>query len=80
MDCVLVKKTGIVLFDEHLLNLDYKLSKEPRSELKALFKTREIIAIYTTSEAHETLALGGTNTLLHLRLSVADWQGAGAVC
>ncbi len=54
MDCVLVKKTGIVLFDEHLLNLDYKLSKESRSELKALFKTREIIAIYATSVAHET--------------------------
>jgi glycerol transport system ATP-binding protein len=53
MDCVLVKNTGIVLFDEHLVSLDSKLSKEPRSELKALFKTREIIAIYATSEAHE---------------------------
>jgi glycerol transport system ATP-binding protein len=61
----LVKDAGIVLFDEPLVNLDYKLREELRSELKALFKTRETIAIYATTEAHEALALGGTTTLLH---------------
>jgi glycerol transport system ATP-binding protein len=54
-----------VLFDEPLVNLDYKLRGELRSELKTLFKTRETIAIYATTEAHEALALGGTTTLLH---------------
>ena len=61
----LVKDAGIVLFDEPLVNLDYKLREELRSELKALFKSRETIAIYATTEAHEALALGGTTTLLH---------------
>jgi glycerol transport system ATP-binding protein len=61
----LVKDAGIVLFDEPLVNLDYKLREELRSELKTLFKTRETIAIYATTEAHEALALGGTTTLLH---------------
>ena len=61
----LVKDAAIVLFDEPLVNLDYKLREELRSELKALFKTRETIAIYATTEAHEALALGGTTTLLH---------------
>jgi len=61
----LVKDAGIILFDEPLVNLDYKLREELRSELKALFKTRETIAIYATTEAHEALALGGTTTLLH---------------
>jgi glycerol transport system ATP-binding protein len=61
----LVKDAGLVLFDEPLVNLDYKLREELRSELKTLFKTRETIAIYATTEAHEALALGGTTTLLH---------------
>lgn len=61
----LVKDADIVLFDEPLVNLDYKLREELRSELKSLFKTRETIAIYATTEAHEALALGGTTTLLH---------------
>ena len=61
----LVKAAGIVLFDEPLVNLDYKLREELRSELKTLFKSRETIAIYATTEAHEALALGGTTTLLH---------------
>ena len=61
----LVKDAGVVLFDEPLVNLDYKLREELRSELKTLFKTRDTIAIYATTEAHEALALGGTTTLLH---------------
>jgi glycerol transport system ATP-binding protein len=61
----LVKDAGLVLFDEPLVNLDYKLREELRSELKTLFKTRDTIAIYATTEAHEALALGGTTTLLH---------------
>jgi glycerol transport system ATP-binding protein len=79
----LVKDAGIVLFDEPLVNLDYKLREELRSELKALFKSRETIAIYATTEAHEALALGGTTTLLHqgkvLQAGLAQQQFAKPV-
>jgi glycerol transport system ATP-binding protein len=61
----LVKDAEIILFDEPLVNLDYKLREELRSELKNLFKNRDTIAIYATTEAHEALALSGTTTLLH---------------
>ena len=61
----LVKDADLILFDEPLVNLDYKLREELRSELKTLFRNRDTIAIYATTEAHEALALGGTTTLLH---------------
>ncbi|WP_343860711.1 ABC transporter ATP-binding protein [Aliiglaciecola litoralis] len=61
----LVKDAQIILFDEPLVNLDYKLRESLRFELKALFKQRNSIAIYATTEAHEALALGGTTILLH---------------
>lgn len=61
----LVKDADIILFDEPLVNLDYKLREALRSELKALFKSRDCIAIYATTEAQEALALGGSSTLLH---------------
>ncbi len=61
----LVKDADLILFDEPLVNLDYKLREELRSELKTLFKQRNAIALYASTEAHEALALGGTTTLLH---------------
>lgn len=61
----LVKDAQIILFDEPLVNLDYKLRESLRHELKSLFKSRESIAIYATTESAEALALGGTTCLLH---------------
>ncbi|GAC27248.1 ABC transporter ATP-binding protein [Brumicola pallidula] len=61
----LVKDASIILFDEPLVNLDYKLREELRSELRGLFKERNAIAIYATTEPHEAMALGGNTTLLH---------------
>lgn len=61
----LVKDAAIILFDEPLVNLDYKLREELRAELKSLFKSRDSIGIYATTEAHEALALGGNTSLLH---------------
>lgn len=61
----LVKDSQFILFDEPLVNLDYKLRETLRFELKALFKRRNSIAIYATTEAQEALALGGNTTLLH---------------
>ncbi len=61
----LVKDASIILFDEPLVNLDYKLREELRQELRELFKERNTIAIYATTEPNEALALGGTTTVLH---------------
>ncbi|MEH0666667.1 ABC transporter ATP-binding protein [Vibrio scophthalmi] len=61
----LVKDADIILFDEPLVNLDYKLREELRQEMRELFKTRNTIAIYATTEPNEALALGGTTTILH---------------
>lgn len=61
----LVKDADLVLFDEPLVNLDYKLREELRQEMRELFKTRRSIAVYATTEPNEALALGGTATVLH---------------
>jgi len=61
----LVKDASLILFDEPLVNLDYKLREELRVELRDLFKARHSIAVYATTEPNEALALGGTTTLLH---------------
>ncbi len=61
----LVKDASIILFDEPLVNLDYKLREELRAELRDLFKERNAIAVYATTEPNEAMALGGVTTLLH---------------
>lgn len=61
----LVKDSDLILFDEPLVNLDYKLREELREELRELFRARNCIAIYATTEPTEAMALGGTTTLLH---------------
>ena len=61
----LVKDSQIVLFDEPLVNLDYKLREELRQELRALFKIRNCIAVYATTEPNEALALGGNTAVLN---------------
>ena len=55
----LVKKTDLLLLDEPLVNLDYKLREELRVELQDIFEQREAIVIYTTTEPTEALMLGG---------------------
>ena len=61
----LVKDADLVLFDEPLVNLDYKLREALRVEMRKLFESRHTIAVYATTEPAEALALGGTTTLLH---------------
>ena len=61
----LVKDSTLILFDEPLVNLDYKLREELRAELRELFRARNTIAIYASTEPNEALALGGNTTLLH---------------
>jgi len=55
----LVKNADLLLMDEPLVNLDYKLREELRVELQDIFKQREAIVVYTTTEPTEALMLGG---------------------
>ncbi len=59
----LVKETDLLLLDEPLVNLDYKLREELRIELQDIFERRSAIVIYTTTEPTEALMLGG-NTIV----------------
>ncbi|MCF8145100.1 MAG: ABC transporter ATP-binding protein [Deltaproteobacteria bacterium] len=55
----LVKETDLLLLDEPLVNLDYKLREELRAELQDIFEARQAIVVYTTTEPTEALMLGG---------------------
>lgn len=55
----LVKDADLLLLDEPLVNLDYKLREELRSELRALFAKRDAIVVYATTEPAEALVMGG---------------------
>ncbi len=59
------KRARLVLLDEPLANLDYKLREELRSELPRLFAEQGAILVYATTEPLEALQLGGKTALLH---------------
>ena len=61
----LVKDADLVLMDEPLANLDYKLREELRDELPKLFADRDCTVVYATTEPTEALLLGGHTALLH---------------
>jgi glycerol transport system ATP-binding protein len=61
----LVKDADLVLLDEPLANLDYKLREELREELPKLFTGRDCTVVYATTEPGEALLLGGHTALLH---------------
>ena len=56
----LVKGADLVLLDEPLANLDYKLREELRSELPRIFEESGAIFVYATTEPSEALLLGGS--------------------
>ena len=60
----LVKDANLVLFDEPLVNLDYKLREELRVEMREIFKRRRTVAVYATTEPVEALTLGGHTAVL----------------
>lgn len=55
----IVKKASLVLLDEPLANLDYKLREELRTELPRLFADTGAIVVYATTEPLEAMLLGG---------------------
>jgi glycerol transport system ATP-binding protein len=60
----LAKKAPLMLLDEPLVNLDYKLREELRDELSQLFATGESTVVYATTEPTEALLLGGYTAVL----------------
>lgn len=63
----LVKGAGLVLLDEPLANLDYKLREELRAEIPRIFEASGAIFVYATTEPEEALLLGGNTATL--------WEG-----
>lgn len=63
----LVKRADVVLLDEPLANLDYKLREELREQLPRIFTETNAILVYATTEPTEALLLGGQTATL--------WQG-----
>ncbi len=60
----LVKRADLVLLDEPLANLDYKLREELREELPRIFAASGAIFVYATTEPQEALLLGGNTATL----------------
>jgi glycerol transport system ATP-binding protein len=66
----IVKGADLVLLDEPLANLDYKLREELREELPRIFAASGAIFVYATTEPAEALLLGGnTATLFQGRIT-----------
>ena len=60
----LVKNAPLMLLDEPLVNLDYKLREELRDELSQLFANGESTVVYATTEPGEALLLGGYTAVM----------------
>jgi glycerol transport system ATP-binding protein len=63
----LVKGADLVLLDEPLANLDYKLREELRAELPRIFEASGAIFVYATTEPTEALLLSGR--------TICMWEG-----
>jgi len=60
----LAKDAPLMLLDEPLVNLDYKLREELRNELSQLFAAGRSTVVYATTEPTEALLLGGYTAVL----------------
>ena len=64
----LVKDADLVLLDEPLANLDYKLREELRAEIPSFARQTSSVFVYSTAEPTEALLLGGDTAIL--------WEGS----
>ncbi|WP_157268571.1 ABC transporter ATP-binding protein [Azohydromonas aeria] len=60
----LAKDAPLMLLDEPLVNLDYKLREELREELSQLFAVGGSTVVYATTEPGEALLLGGWTAVM----------------
>jgi glycerol transport system ATP-binding protein len=62
----LIRNANILLLDEPLMNLDYKLREQLREEFRDLFTTsQDSITLYATTEPSEALLIGDELLVLH---------------
>jgi glycerol transport system ATP-binding protein len=60
----LSKDAALLLLDEPLVNLDYKLREELRAEMRELFGKGRTTVVYATTDPTEALMLGGHTAVL----------------
>ena len=60
----LAKRARLLVFDEPLANLDYKLREELRDELFRIFAAHESIVLYSTTEPVEALTYGALTAVM----------------
>ena len=61
----LAKESELILLDEPLANLDFKLREELRDELPRIFQERDCVVVYATTEPTEALLFGGRTAAMH---------------
>lgn len=61
----LARKADVVLLDEPLANLDYKLREQLRAELQSIFANEKSIVIYSTAEPSEALEFATQSFVMH---------------
>mgnify|MGYP002760846393 FL=1 len=61
----LVRDAQLLLLDEPLINLDYKLREQLREDLQQIFRERDTVIVYATTEPLEALTLGGSTAVMH---------------
>ncbi len=74
----MVKDSDLILLDEPLANLDFKLREELRDELPKIFAERNCVVVYATTEPTEALLFGGHTAALH-EGRVADFGPTGEI-
>ena len=60
----LAKRARLLVFDEPLANLDYKLREELRDELFRIFAAHQSIVLYSTTEPVEALTYGALTAVM----------------
>ena len=61
----IARQRALVLLDEPLVNLDYKLREHLRGEFRRIFADSNTIAVYASSEPQEALILDGDVVVMH---------------
>lgn len=61
----MIKEAAVVLLDEPLANLDYKLRDELREDIRSTFQGSESVVIYASTDPQEALGFGGQTAVLH---------------
>lgn len=61
----LARKSDVVLLDEPLANLDFKLREQLRDELQRIFSDASMMVIYSTAEPLEALDMASHTIVMH---------------